>query len=240
MRYSFCSSIYSSVVSFFSSCSLSMTSFWSAYLTLLHFQKLFTFFVGHLHTFVCFCMFVLSLSFFPFLFVLSCFLGHSPFLFSFLNICFSCVSFFVVLFECISFFFLWDSLWFYYPFSALKKTFYELSFLFNNHVFYLIVSVFAVFLFFKKNPFSFFLFYHFMRKNFVIENLLTHFETSDFELFTFTSTNSTSSLLECRLCHFIPSFCSSSFHLFSLVSPCILVSFTFSLFLIFLGLGSSL
>ena len=48
--------------------------------------------------------------------------------------------------------------------------------------------------------------------------MLTHFETSVFELFTFTSTNSTFSLLECLLCLFFPSFRSSSIHLFSLLS----------------------
>ena len=47
---------------------------------------------------------------------------------------------------------------------------------------------------------------------------MTHFETSVFELFTFTSTNSTFSLLECLLCLFFPSFRSSSIHLFSLLS----------------------
>ena len=80
--------------------------------------------------------------------------------------------------------------------------------------------MFAVsFFFFEKSPFSFFLFSHFTRENFVIENfVLTHFETSVFELFTFTSTNSTFSLLECLLCLFIPSFRSSSIHLFSLLS----------------------
>ena len=58
--------------------------------------------------------------------------------------------------------------------------------------------------------------------------MLTHFETSVFDLFTFTSTNSTFSLLECLLCLFIPSFCSSSIHFFlSFVSPCFLVSFNF-------------
>ena len=64
--------------------------------------------------------------------------------------------------------------------------------------------------------------------------MLTHFETSVFELFTFTSTNSTSSLLECLLSLFIHSFCSSSFHLFSLLSLRVF-SFLFycSLFLIF-------
>ena len=64
--------------------------------------------------------------------------------------------------------------------------------------------------------------------------VLTHFETSVFELFTFTSTNSTFSLLECLLCLFISSFCSSSIHLFSLLSRRVFSFLSlFSLFLIF-------
>ena len=64
--------------------------------------------------------------------------------------------------------------------------------------------------------------------------MLTHFETSDFELFTFTSTNSTFSLLECLICLFIPSFCSSLYPLVLSVSPCFLISFTFFAIFIFL------
>ena len=94
--------------------SLSMRN---TYLTLLHFHKLFNFLLdifSNLYVFP--CSSILSVFFSLFLCVLSSFLGHSPFLISFLNICFSHVSFFV-LFECISPFFE-DSLSFDYTFPA--------------------------------------------------------------------------------------------------------------------------
>ena len=107
--------------------SLSMTSFWNTYLTLLHFQKLFTFLLDiftNLYVFACSSF--LSVFFLLFCVYYPVFWWHSPFLFSFLNICFSYVSLFVVLFECISpfFFFFGDSLWFEsrYPFSAFFST----------------------------------------------------------------------------------------------------------------------
>ena len=182
-------------------------SFWNTYLTLLHFQKLFDLFVRHLHTFVCFCMFVLlSVFFFKFsFFVYSLvFFGHSPFLISFLNICFSHVSFiFVVLFECISpFFWRFSLIWLY--FSCLFFPPFTHSPFFSTTTF-LLNRVCCLF-FLKKSFLLLPVFSLHQRKLCQWKFVLTHFETSDFELFTFTSTISTFSLLECLLCLFIPSF----------------------------------
>ena len=205
----------------------------NTYLTLLHFHKLFNFWLdifSNLYVFP--CSSILSVFFSLFLCVLSSFLGHSPFLISFLNICFSHVSFFLLSFLNVSLlFFFEDSLWFDYTFPAFFLLLHTLL-SFQQPRFFTKSCLLSPF--FEKSPFSFFLFFHFTRKNFVIENLLTHFETSDFELFTFTSTDSTFSLLECLLCLFIPSFCSSSIHLFSLLSRRV---FSFlSLFAIFIFL----
>ena len=67
--------------------------------------------------------------------------------------------------------------------------------------------------------------------------MLTFLKLPFFLLFTFTSTNSTFSLLECLLCLFLSSFCSSSIHMFSFVSLYFLVSFTFRHFNFSLFLG---
>ena len=128
--------------------SLSMRN---TYLTLLHFRKLFTFLWDLCFFFQFFLFCVYSLVFLDIL--LFCSLSWTSvfrvflFLLSFLN-----VSFF---FE--------NSLWFDYLFSAL--------FFFSTTTFFTELFPCLLSPFFEKGPFSFFLFFHFIRENFVIENL---------------------------------------------------------------------
>ena len=116
--------------------SLSMTSFWNTYLTLLHFHNLFTFSLDiftNLYVFACSSF--LSL-FSPFLCILLFFLDI--FLFCSLSwttvfpMCLFCCPFWMYL----SFF--EDSLWFDYPFSAFfqQKSFYVLSLSFQKPRFF--------------------------------------------------------------------------------------------------------
>ena len=182
-------------------------------------------------------------SIFPFLCVFSCVFGHPPFLISFLNICYSCVSFFVVLFECIFFFWRFSLIWLSY--FCLFVSFYILTFLFQKPRFFtkLFLCLLSPFLKQKKSFLLVPVFSLHQKKLCHWKFVLTHFETSVFELFTFTSTNSTFYLLECLFCLFIPSFCSSSIHFFSLLSLRVfsfLSLFHFFYFSFFLGLGSSL
>ena len=244
MRYLFMSSFWSSICSSIVFFSLLVVSVCEK--QVFAFSKAFNLFVRHLHKFVCFCMFVLLSVFFSiflFLCVFSCVFWTFSFFDLFLDwtFVFPMFLFFVVLFECIFFFFFENSLWFDYTFSAFSFSFYILSFIFKNHVF--LLNRVCCLLFLKKKSLLLLpVFSLHQRKLCHWKFVVTHFETSVFELFTFTSTKSTFSLSECLLCLFVHSFCSSSNPLVLSVSPCFLVSFIFSLFLIFffLGLGLSL
>ena len=160
--------------------------------------------------------------------------GHSDFLFSFLNFCFSLV-FFLLSFLNVSLYSRFSLIWLSF-FCHLFSPFTYLPVI-PKSTFFWTISVFAVSLFFfwkkKRNGFfSYFLsfplhykFFSFFHWKFV----LTFFETSAFfqkkKLFTFTSTNATRSLFERLLCLLTLSFCSSSIHLFSFFGPSVFSRF---------------
>ena len=157
-------------------------------------------------------------------------LFSKSFLFLCILLCFCTFSFFVLFLEHLFFFDYPFSVLLFYILSIQKTTFFSELFPFLRSPF-----------FFRKrvlSPSSCFL-TTLEKKTFNWK--LTHFGTSVFHLFTFTSTNSTFSLLECLLCLFISSFCSSSCSISCLSVFSRLFHFFRHLnFSLFLGLGLSL
>ena len=148
-----------------------MTSFKDKYFEFLHFLT-FYFLVDifQISLFLYVCPFYLSffvIKKFPFLFLFSCVFEHDPFLFSFLNICFSFVSSFLLSFFNSS----WceDSLRFDYPFSSLFIfSIWILHFFKKNMIFEFFPFLLSSFFFLKKRNgvAHLFLFFIFQREKY--------------------------------------------------------------------------